>query len=67
MKTKGIVIISLISAILIIAGCKSNINQLTELEKAEDWELLFDGESMDNWKAYNAEGTGSNQYIRISF
>ena len=44
---------------MLLSGCSSNQNELTELEKAEGWQLLFDGESLDNWKAYNADGTGS--------
>jgi len=59
MKTKDVVVISLLTGILLVSGCSSKINELTELEKAEGWQLLFDGESLDNWKAYNAEGTGS--------
>ena len=40
-------------------GCGHVNNELTEAEVAEGWQLLFDGESLDNWKAYNDEGTGS--------
>ncbi len=59
MKTKDIVVFSLLTLIILVSGCKSKINELTESEKSEGWELLFDGKSLDNWKAYNAEGTGS--------
>lgn len=30
-------------------------NTLTEQEIADGWELLFDGESMENWRVYNQE------------
>ena len=30
-------------------------NTLTEAERIEGWELLFDGESFDGWKIYGAE------------
>lgn len=30
-------------------------NKLTDQEKAEGWELLFDGKSMDKWKGYKTE------------
>jgi len=59
MKTKIISAYTLILSFVLLSGCSSNQNELTELEKAEGWQLLFDGESLDNWKAYNAEGTGS--------
>ena len=32
---------------------KDRINTLTEKEKAEGWQLLFDGSSFDNWKVFN--------------
>ncbi|MEK7256098.1 MAG: DUF1080 domain-containing protein [Bacteroidota bacterium] len=31
----------------------SNVNMLTEEEKAASWKLLFDGKSTDQWRAYN--------------
>ena len=36
-------------------------NTLTAAEKADDWQLLFDGKSLDNWKASDAPGTFSLQ------
>ena len=36
-------------------------NTLTAAEKAEGWQLLFDGQSLDNWKASDAPGTFSLQ------
>ena len=30
-------------------------NELTEAEKTDGWELLFDGETLDNWRDYNGE------------
>jgi hypothetical protein len=44
---------------IIALACKSSNNQLTSMEQSEGWELLLDGESLNNWKAYNAEGTGT--------
>ena len=31
-------------------------NSITEKEKKEGWQLLFDGRSLDQWKGYNIEG-----------
>jgi len=42
-----------------ITACSNKHNQLSPVEQGEGWELLFDGQSLDNWKVYNAEGTGS--------
>ncbi len=40
-------------------GGKAEMNTLTEKERAEGWELLFDGKSMDKWKMFNGgEVTG---------
>lgn len=36
-----------------------NLNTLTNKEKQDGWELLFDGKSMENWKTFNGgEVTG---------
>ena len=59
MRNKLIFIPGLLISMAITAGCGQVNNELTEAEVAEGWQLLFDGESLDNWKAYNAEGTGS--------
>ncbi|WP_158867768.1 3-keto-disaccharide hydrolase [Maribellus comscasis] len=40
-------------------GEKREINTLTDKEKSEGWELLFDGNSMNKWKMFNGgEVTG---------
>jgi len=59
MKIKIISAFILILSFVLLSGCSTKQNELTELEKAEGWELLFDGNSLDNWKGYNAEGTGN--------
>ncbi|MDT8401699.1 MAG: DUF1080 domain-containing protein [Bacteroidales bacterium] len=56
--TKSIVYLTLIG-IITITACANKHNQLSPTDQEEGWELLFDGQSLDNWKAYNAEGTGS--------
>ena len=37
----------------LIACDNTKHNTLTEQEKAEGWELLFDGETLDGWRDYN--------------
>ncbi|HCC71764.1 MAG TPA: DUF1080 domain-containing protein [Bacteroidales bacterium] len=45
----------LITGLVFIWACSTGNNQLSPQEESEGWELLFDGQSLDNWKAYNAE------------
>lgn len=49
----------LVSALLIAAGlfsCTEKQNVLTEQEKQDGWNLLFDGQSLNGWKNYNSPG-----------
>ena len=55
---KSILIIT-IACSLLAAGCAGTANRLTDAEIAGGWELLFDGTSLDQWRLYNSEGTGS--------
>ena len=46
----------LITAVLLFSySAQSQDNQLTPEEFAEGWELLFDGETLKGWKAYNGD------------
>ncbi|NLB25418.1 MAG: DUF1080 domain-containing protein, partial [Bacteroidales bacterium] len=46
----------LITAVLLFSySAQSQDNQLTSEEFAEGWELLFDGETLKGWKAYNGD------------
>ena len=38
-------------------------NSLTDEERADGWMLLFDGESMEGWRAFNGDTTPSNWII----
>ena len=50
---KGIIFLG---AMLLMASCTSEKhNVLTEAEKAEGWQLLFDGKTLDGWKDFNGE------------
>jgi hypothetical protein len=51
--------VSVITGLLILTGCAGNFNKLTSEEAEQGWELLFDGKSLDQWRLYNSEGTGT--------
>ncbi len=46
-------------ALLLFAGvssCAQKPNTLSQAEAAEGWQLLFDGQSLDQWRNFNSEG-----------
>ncbi len=51
--------ISVLAGLILLSGCAGNFNKLTSEEIEQGWELLFDGKSLDQWRLYNSEGTGS--------
>jgi hypothetical protein len=51
--------VTVITGLLVLTGCAGNFNKLTSEEAEQGWELLFDGKSLDQWRLYNSEGTGT--------
>lgn len=53
-------ILPLLALTLALAGgrvCAADANTLTTAEKSAGWKLLFDGKSLDGWKASESPGT----------
>ncbi len=49
--------IFLVLAIFMLSACGQKHNTLTEEEKSEGWQLMFDGQSTDGWHMYNGPDT----------
>lgn len=41
-----------------VADTIAGLNELTDKEKADGWELLFDGTTLNGWKRYNHDSIG---------
>ena len=60
---------NLLAALLVAFLCFSctsiaEDNALTDSEKSEGWELLFDGKSMDKWKNFKKDGVSDKWQIK---
>ena len=55
MGIKKLLLMTITGAIALTSCGKAAHNELTEVEKADGWELLFDGQSLENWRDYNGE------------
>ena len=57
MKIKNLILMACTGAFALTSCVEKNAphNQLSEAEKSDGWELLFDGTTLDNWRDYNGE------------
>lgn len=61
------VILIVISTCLIIVGCNTNLNKveqnkLTQTEKDQGWELLFDGKSFNGWRGLGRDNVQQDHW-----
>ena len=52
MKRIVILLVAVVSAMALVCSCEQN-NKLTRAEKAEGWQLLFNGKDMTGWRDFN--------------
>lgn len=55
-------------ALAVFAATESKsapLNTLTDAERAAGWRLLFDGKSLDGWRAYNGKGAPPGQQWKV--
>ncbi|WP_104381224.1 DUF1080 domain-containing protein [Sphingobacterium sp. HMA12] len=67
MKNFKNLLFSCISMSAMLISCDQEISQpntLSEKEKTEGWQLLFDGKSLDKWHVYNQTGTNPAWVIK---
>jgi len=67
-KRSAIVITVLVS--VLISGCNANknkekINRLTQAEKDQGWELLFDGKTLNGWKILGRDKSETSAYWTV--
>ena len=55
LKTLLLAVCTLTATATVISGCGRKPNTLTSAEKADGWQLLFDGETLDGWRDYNGD------------
>ncbi len=57
MKIKNLLLMACIGVFALTSCVEKDAphNQLTESQKSDGWELLFDGTTLDNWRDYNGE------------
>ena len=53
----------LLFAALLAAACAPKQNVLTSAEKADGWQLLFDGETLAGWRSFNETALVGDSWV----
>ncbi len=57
------IFLALSMAALVLCACAPKTNTLTSKEKAEGWQLLFDGKTLDGWHYYNGGAIDDGEWF----
>lgn len=65
MKSKILLLSTSMLMTMLFASCNqsSKHNVLTEAEKAEGWQLLFDGKTLNGWRDYNGDSLTAPWFV----
>ena len=55
--------IAILAAAALLACCAPKPNTLTSAEKADGWQLLFDGTTLDGWRDYNGTSLSNDSWV----
>ena len=65
MKSRFLLLSVTMLTAMVFTSCKPSArhNVLTEAEKAEGWQLLFDGETLNGWRDYNGDSLTAPWFV----
>jgi hypothetical protein len=70
MIIRGLSVVLLASLCLVAIGADNpqavSLNTLTDKEKADGWQLLFNGKSIDQWRRYNGNGQPPGENWKVA-
>jgi hypothetical protein len=61
--TSPLLLAALLGSAFLLQGAEQPVNQLTPLEKADGWKLLFDGQSLNGWRGFKKEGPPKQGWV----
>lgn len=64
MKITKLVFLGMAGLFLLSSCASSNFNKLTDKEKSDGWQLLFDGKTLDGWRDYNGTALTGPWFVK---